>query len=507
MEGEKVNNVEFDILPEYSLDEVRLINSGIEFLERYSLENFFIKLSEELARIGLANEEKELGACLEVSIKNQQVTSCIFPIKEREILIGRDRECKLILANRIVSKKHAKIAYADGLYKIVDLRSVNGTSLNNELLEPMKEVILKSGDIIRIGNFEILFSIYFQNNARKPLEFKWGVVNNGTEKLITKIKRRANAIVILRSNVCAENIYICLPAYTVHTISYKLFNIERNVDRYIDRIGEIELSIIDYLAMRLCFFMNKLNVSISFVDSLRAEKWLKIEETLKDYFLIEVSSWIENHLIVMYILLPQSIVRKEVSSWKHMVDNIEGEIELAVMIGCTKLSFRELMEIDYGDVIMLDHSYVVISEDNSISGEALILTDVDKLSGALGDIVIEGDRLSTRIKSFIKGVNMDNLSVFQLREGDNNLASNDLANKVIETLELNVVIEICRINMSLNEIAEFSEGKLIFLGKDLFSEVNIAVNNKIIGKGRLVKIEGKLGVKIIGLFKESKENI
>jgi pSer/pThr/pTyr-binding forkhead associated (FHA) protein len=68
---------------------------------------------------------------------------------ERETVIGRSRSCELNLDAGEASRRHAAVRFLDGHYRVRDLGSTNGTSLNGEPLEA--ETILRPGDRIEIG--------------------------------------------------------------------------------------------------------------------------------------------------------------------------------------------------------------------------------------------------------------------------------------------------------------------------------------------------------------------
>lgn len=72
-----------------------------------------------------------------------------FPLKrEKQIVIGRSTELDMVLAEDMVSRKHAKISTQGGKVFIEDLGSTNGTFVNGEKI---KQIRLKEGDRILIG--------------------------------------------------------------------------------------------------------------------------------------------------------------------------------------------------------------------------------------------------------------------------------------------------------------------------------------------------------------------
>jgi pSer/pThr/pTyr-binding forkhead associated (FHA) protein len=73
----------------------------------------------------------------------------IDKFNQPEILVGRDASCDLILDEKTVSAEHARLSYHDGHWWVEDLRSRNGTYLNQDLLT--SAVVLASGDILQLG--------------------------------------------------------------------------------------------------------------------------------------------------------------------------------------------------------------------------------------------------------------------------------------------------------------------------------------------------------------------
>jgi DNA-binding SARP family transcriptional activator len=66
------------------------------------------------------------------------------------IIIGRSSGCDLVLPDEEISRQHARIELADGVYRITDLGSMNGTLVNGQIVEG--ESVLLDGDRIGIGN-------------------------------------------------------------------------------------------------------------------------------------------------------------------------------------------------------------------------------------------------------------------------------------------------------------------------------------------------------------------
>ena len=83
-------------------------------------------------------------------VKKSEFTG--FPVK-----LGRESDNEIILEDqrKIISRSHAKILDTEGIIQIVDLGSANFTYLNGERIFPNTENPLKSGDVIKIGDYEM----------------------------------------------------------------------------------------------------------------------------------------------------------------------------------------------------------------------------------------------------------------------------------------------------------------------------------------------------------------
>ncbi len=64
------------------------------------------------------------------------------------IMVGRDRSCSVVLAHPAVSRRHAKITLSGTTCLLEDLKSANGTYVNNTRVE---RATIKPGDVVRFG--------------------------------------------------------------------------------------------------------------------------------------------------------------------------------------------------------------------------------------------------------------------------------------------------------------------------------------------------------------------
>jgi sigma-B regulation protein RsbU (phosphoserine phosphatase) len=75
----------------------------------------------------------------------------LLPLNGDRMVLGRHPTCQIVLDNAAVSRQHAQILENHGTHYLEDLRSRNGTQLNNETIRGRVE--LKEGDQIGVCDF------------------------------------------------------------------------------------------------------------------------------------------------------------------------------------------------------------------------------------------------------------------------------------------------------------------------------------------------------------------
>lgn len=79
----------------------------------------------------------------------------IFPLERPSAVLGRHPDCDIVLDQKSVSRQHARILRIDGKHYIEDLRSRNGTFVNDQLVHGRR--LLQDGDRVRICDMEFVF--------------------------------------------------------------------------------------------------------------------------------------------------------------------------------------------------------------------------------------------------------------------------------------------------------------------------------------------------------------
>src|SRR4051794_10248118 len=85
---------------------------------------------------------------LDLALRN---TDRVFPVEAGQTLTaGRTSQCEVQIDDPAVSRRHTAMSLLpNGLLRVKDLESVNGTFLNER---PIKEASARPGDLIRLGS-------------------------------------------------------------------------------------------------------------------------------------------------------------------------------------------------------------------------------------------------------------------------------------------------------------------------------------------------------------------
>lgn len=96
---------------------------------------------------------------LSIPAARGRATLLVIP-KKPESSVGRDATCDVVVDERSVSKKHARIARSTSgtaAFSVIDEGSANGVSVNGKPVAKRGKAAIKSGDVIDLGDVALLF--------------------------------------------------------------------------------------------------------------------------------------------------------------------------------------------------------------------------------------------------------------------------------------------------------------------------------------------------------------
>ena len=111
----------------------------------------------------------------QVIIRNGKQANKVFPLSKHEKkIIGRETNCNIQVLDKGASRNHSLIEFKGDHFLLVDLGSTNGTFVNDKTIISK---ILADGDIIKIGQTELLYRVLQQEVETKVVPSSVGMID------------------------------------------------------------------------------------------------------------------------------------------------------------------------------------------------------------------------------------------------------------------------------------------------------------------------------------------
>ncbi|HET7824303.1 MAG TPA: FHA domain-containing protein [Anaeromyxobacter sp.] len=90
---------------------------------------------------------------MKLVIEDEAGTRSVVPFAGDAIVVGRGSEVTFRLADRNVSRRHARFVRQNGTVFVEDLGSLTGTRVNGERIAGKRK--LREGDLVQIGDYDL----------------------------------------------------------------------------------------------------------------------------------------------------------------------------------------------------------------------------------------------------------------------------------------------------------------------------------------------------------------
>ncbi len=105
-----------------------------------------------------------------------------IPVAADKFLIGRSESCQLRPKSDSVSRRHCILVAKEGRVLLQDLKSRNGTYVNDKRLPTDKAKVLKAGDHLRVGKLE--FEVMIEHGLQSAKKPKVADVGDAAERMV-----------------------------------------------------------------------------------------------------------------------------------------------------------------------------------------------------------------------------------------------------------------------------------------------------------------------------------
>lgn len=105
-----------------------------------------------------------------------------IPVSSDKFLIGRSESCQLRPKSDSVSRRHCILVVKEGRVLLQDLKSRNGTYINDKRLPTDKAKVLKPGDRMKVGKLE--FEVVIEHGLQGGKKPKVSDVGDAAERMV-----------------------------------------------------------------------------------------------------------------------------------------------------------------------------------------------------------------------------------------------------------------------------------------------------------------------------------
>jgi len=91
----------------------------------------------------------------------------ILELPRPDVVVGRHSEADVRLTHPDVSRRHCRLAFVDGRWRVQDLNSLNGVYLNNERIV---DATIYEGDRLRLGGQVLIVDMVNAGSANPQAE-------------------------------------------------------------------------------------------------------------------------------------------------------------------------------------------------------------------------------------------------------------------------------------------------------------------------------------------------
>ena len=169
----------------------------------------------------------------------------------------------------------------------------------------------------------------------------------------------------------------------------------------------------------------------------------------------------------------------------------------SVDLGITHLPADQVGLLEAGDILLLDKTQVKIS-DGLPSGKAEIHSNLLR-RGVIGISIGWKDKEICTLT--VESLYQEGLKAMTDATKNPEEGQAESSESVLASVEIPIVVELARLKYTLDELAATREGQVIEVKKAQPDLVDLSVDGKVIASGKLVDIDGKLGVRIIKILK------
>ena len=469
----------FDKLPSYTRQEAELWNWYCRvFPSRQDWKSWCAEVFHELLERP-AGQELCLVQSHSLQPAEGEKERCF--VKE-EVRIGRDPDNDVVLPLNSASKRHARIVLREGLFFLEDVGSALGTYKNKKKLNPNQAIVLNQGDQFAI--FPYNFTVKFRQ-AWVPeggvdvypgeiLLMDWSTFLKGTD-----VGRTSFAVSLAPTGGAA-----CLQVNQIF--------LEQLLNRLLHPLGiqsarpgivPSDSGLFELILVSLLERANR-HLAFPFQFELSTPGEVPKLDPRGSGLALSFSVGLSQLVGTFRLFLPFSLLTAmQKVSQTLLAVSLPSQItwKFLVSAGNVELSNEELTLLEPNDIVLFN-----------ASGEILIPKHYT--CGWSGSLIADAP-WKFKIEKYFERSFFMQAGEYAKQDEEAVKARGTVPDLTQLPLLLHVVLS--EKELTLAEANGLVGGTILELNKSRSDPVDLAINGKLVGKGELVEVEGKLGVKIL----------
>jgi flagellar motor switch/type III secretory pathway protein FliN len=404
-----------------------------------------------------------------------------FPLR-----IGRGDACGLQLPHAAVSTEHAEIRLERGQAFLMDLRSTNGTRRNGEAATPLQPVPLQPGDRIGIGPFTLTLLGLTLGARAAALETRG---SEARPRPIEGLFRAAHPTDrFLRVRMGGGVLFLRVPA------AFMRASWQRTTGLPSDALGPMEEGAALYVFDRVAR-----GLSAELGEDIELSGWLLPGDAEREAQGSDL--WLVSDLLVKSgdtaFVTNAFLPVPKVSEAAAFTPPNDLAFPASLCLGVVRLRPADLAELEPGDALIPDVFWPRhFLEDAAELGPAWLKVRSFWFGGAL---LRSEAGVSLRLgEPWLSSPGEDWLMA------EDDATSDGPASLPLNELELTVSLELLRFPATLGDLAKWRAGEVLPLAAGPQDPVRLVVETglqrRVLAEGRVVMVNGKLGVEILRLL-------
>jgi type III secretion system YscQ/HrcQ family protein len=403
-----------------------------------------------------------------------------FTFDKDKVTIGRSLETDVVLGIRSIGNHHTRIFRRDGRYYLEDLGSAVGTFLNDKRLVPHEPLPLDTGNRILIFpySFEVELEEIWQ--AGGPLEITAGK---------TQPAKLDEYLASLPLNVASYEIEV-EPAAGKAVLSvdkaFLLEVISRTMHLEADELTAGDLGIVEFLLVSVLQHANR---SLNFPFQLSLRHLIATPSVPQDGCLLRFVLRLSGLSGAFRLFVPADLLfRLEQFQAAHQHEAAFQAVTWKVLVnaGSAHLRAQELSELEVGDIIRI-HPQIEV-----------VLPASDRKSPDQGWTArqVSDQPLRLEITSTFRRNRIMNQETTHENRAEELSAPETSETPVLDNLPIRLQVVLDQVELNLADLRSLAVGSILELDRTHTDSVQLAANGTLIGRGQLVDIEGRMGVRL-----------